>query len=71
MTKDDVKSVQFEAAFDKANFFKGNSDGSGTLLVSVPASEAHAMVALWQDYREQELIVTVVKKGTIIGRRAE
>lgn len=66
-----VKSVQFEAAFDKANFFKGNADGSGTLLVSVPASEAESMVDLWQHYREQELIVTIVKKGTVLGRRVE
>lgn len=71
MTSPDTQSVQFEAAFDRTNFFKGNADGSGTLLISVPASEAQSMVNLWQDYREQDLIVTIVKKGTVLGKKAE
>ena len=67
----DPKHVQFEAAFDKANFFKGNADGSGTLILSVPASEAQHLMRVWQEFREQHIIVTIVVKGDVLGRRAD
>lgn len=65
------KSVVFEAAFDKTNFFKGNADGSGSLLMSVPASEAKQLMQVWQEFREQNILVTIVLKGQILGRKAE
>lgn len=67
----DPKHVQFEAAFDKTNFFKGNADGSGTLLMSVPASEAKQLLRVWQEFREQNIIVTIVIKGEVLGRKTE